>query len=126
MNSFQRLKLQHGKLDYPLNNLLEYDVVVLGMTNNEYYIYMHKSMRKGKLGKLTLSSIQELKLNNLLKKLTEKRDVDEPMSFKEELQWLKTEMEYTKFQSKKVENQRFINRLRKIVFPCCSDSTIYI
>ncbi len=126
MNSFQRLKLQNGKLDYPLNNLLEYDVVVLGMTNNEYYIYTQKSMRKGNLGKLTLSSIQELKLNNLLKKLTQKRDVDEPMSFKEELQWLKTEMEYTKFQSKKLENQRFINRLRKIVFPCWSDTTIYI
>jgi len=118
MNSFQRLNLTKGKLNYSLNNLMDYDVVVLGTKDNEYFVSTQKKVDGGHLGKLKLSEIRENALNRLLEKITRKREVDQPMSFKEELQWLKVEQAYSKFQRKKKEDERFIDRMRKIVFPC--------
>ncbi len=118
MNSFQRLNLTEGKLNYPLNNLMDYDVVVLGIKDNRYFVSTHKKMNSGHLGKLKLKEIRENALNRLLEKLTQKREVDQPMSFKDELQWLKVEQVYSQFQRKKIENERFIDRMRKLVFPC--------
>jgi len=124
MNSFQRLNLTEGKLNYPLNNLMDYDVVVLGIKDNRYFVSTHKKMNSGHLGKLKLKEIRENTLNRLLEKLTQKRDVDQPMSFKDELQWLKVEQVYSQFQRKKIENERFIDRMRKIVFPCWKEEEI--
>ena len=118
LTSFERLSVKEGEINYNLNDLMEYDIVILGTQKNDFFVYTKKKVKKGNFENITLKNIKENGLNRLLKELKPTMKNDQSISIENELKWLKQEEEFANFQLKIKNDENFINRLKKIVFPC--------
>ena len=118
LNSFERLSVKEGEINYNLNDLMEYDIVILGTQKNDFFVYTKKKVKKGNFENITLKNIKENGLNRLLKELKPTMKNDQSISIENELKWLKQEEEFANFQLKIKNDENFIKRLKKIVFPC--------
>jgi hypothetical protein len=117
LNSYQRIGHENGKVDYPLNDKISYDVVILGMNETGYYYHEIRQIKEGTFGEISLSSISEDEFEKRISQLNKNR-LDSPMKINDELEWLKLEKENYKVQRMREEERRFLERIRKVVFPC--------
>lgn len=124
LNSYQRINHIKGKLDYPLNDLITYDIVVLGINETGYFFHEIKQINQGKYGAIQLTPISEDKFEKRIIELNENR-LDEPMQISDELAWLKLEKENYKVQRIRAEKREFLERIRKVVFPCYELVPVY-
>lgn len=121
LTSFERLSVKEGEINYNLNDLMEYDMIILGTQNNDFFVYTKKKVKRGNFENITLKNIKEKALNRLLKELKPTMKNDPTISIENELKWLKQEEEFANFQLKVKNEENFINRMKKIVFPCWNE-----
>lgn len=119
LNSYQRIDHKKGKVDYPLNDKIIYDVVVLGINETGYFYHEIKKVNEGAFGEINLTSIAESEFEKRISELNQNR-LEKPMKIKDELAWLKLEKENYKVQRLRQEKKRFLERMRNVVFPCYS------
>jgi len=119
LNSFQRIDPKGALFDYNLNNAIQYDLAVVGMNEDGYYLFTKKSLNKGALGTVSLTKLSEAEFNKTIESLNSGRN-SKPMKIKDELSWLSVERENYKVQRLRKEQAVFREKLRKIVFPCMS------
>lgn len=117
MNSFQRIDGKNGSFDYPLNEGITYDMMVVGINEDGYYLYEKTGFNKGELGTVKLEKVTEKEFNSRLESLNSAR-LKKPMKINDELEWLTKEQQDYKVQRLRKEMQAFRNELRPIVFPC--------
>lgn len=117
LNSFQRLDPTDGSFNYPLNNDIVYDMAIIGINEEGYYLFEKTGFNKGKLGTVSLEKISEAEFNKRITALNTNRQ-DKPMKIADELDWLVKEQANYKIQRLRLEQQAFRNQLRGIVFPC--------
>ena len=117
LNSYQRVGHKKGKVDYPLNDKITYDIVILGINETGYFYHEIKQINKGKFGEIKLKSISESDFEKRITELNENR-LNQPMNIKDELAWLKLEKENYKVQRLRKEKRRFLERIRNVAFPC--------
>lgn len=120
LNSYQRIEGKNGKFEYPLNNDIRYNVAIVGVKENEYAYYQQLNIKGGKLGKISLQTVSESRLNANVKQLNQTRNVS-PMSINSELEWLYQEQKDYKEQKMRLEMSSFREAIRCIIFPCCQD-----
>jgi hypothetical protein len=116
-NSYHRLTVSNGKVDYPLNDKVSYDLVVLGMNEQGFHYYEVRGINSGKLGQLNLRPISEAQFQEKITSINKDR-LDQPLPVENEFLWLKFEQENYAVQRLRQEKRAFINRMRKVVFPC--------
>lgn len=121
LNSFQRIDGKNGAFDYPLNDGITYDMVVVGINEDGYHLYEKTGFNKGELGTVNLEKVSEKELNSRVEALNSGRQ-KKPMKIKDELEWLNKEQQDYKVQRLRKEMQVFRNELRPIVFPCMRNS----
>lgn len=121
LNSYQRIGHKQGKVDYPLNDRITYDIVVLGINETGYFYHEIKQIKKGTFGEVKLKSISESDFEKRIITLNQNR-LGRPMIIKDELAWLKLEKENYKVQRLREEKRKFLERIRKVVFPCYNNN----
>lgn len=117
LNSFQRNDGKSGVFDYPLNNGITYDMIVVGIHEDGYYLYEKTDFNKGELGTVQLEKVTETEFNSRLEALNSARG-KKSMKINDELDWLNKEQQDYKVQRLRKEMEAFRNELRPIVFPC--------
>ena len=117
LNSYQRIQHKNGKFDYPLNNEITYDIVVLGMNESGFYYHEVNQINEGHLGKINLKTISETDFEKRISQLNENR-LDTPMQIADELNWLKLERKNYQVQKQRQAKRAFLERIKKVVFPC--------
>lgn len=117
LNSYQRIGHKEGKVDYPLNDRISYNVFVLGINEKGYYYHEIRETNKGDFGTIQLKSIGEDAFDTRIKELNNSRNAN-PMKLDDELEWLRLEKKNYKVQRLRQEKRLFLERIRKVVFPC--------
>lgn len=120
LNSFQRIGGKNGTFDYPLNDGISYDMVVVGINEEGYFLYEKSDFNKGELGTVKPEKVSEKEFNSRIEALNSGR-MKKPMKISEELEWLTHEQQDYKVQRLRKEMEAFRNELRPIVFPCLRD-----
>jgi hypothetical protein len=123
LNSYQRIQHKNGKFDYPLNNEITYDIVVLGMNESRFYYHEVNQINEGSLGKINLKTISEIDFEKRISQLNENR-LDAPMQIADELNWLKLERKNYQVQKQRQAKRAFLERMRRVVFPCYEGVTV--
>lgn len=125
LNSYQRISGKKGVFDYPLNNEINYDVVVLGVNESGYFYSEILQINEGNFGIVTLEPIAENDFDQRIQELNNNR-IDVSVQMTNELKWLRLEKENYKVQRLRQEKRQFLDRMRRVVFPCykTSDSTV--
>jgi len=123
LNSFQRLDPTNGIFNYPLNDDIVYDMAIIGINEDGYYLFEKTAFNKGKLGTISLDKMSEAEFNKRITALNTNRQ-DKPMKINNELEWLVKEQNNYKIQRLRMEQQAFRDQLRSIVFPCMAEITI--
>jgi hypothetical protein len=124
INSYQRIspKNNKGKFDYPLNNDMQYDLCVVGISDEGYFYYEKRDLNKGDLGEVELILISEKEFNERINALNEARGVSKRMAIDDELFWLVKEQKNYIVQKQRKEDEAFRNRIKGIIFPCRGES----
>lgn len=117
LNSYHRLLVKNGAIDYPLNDQISYDFVVLGMNEDGYFYHEVKGIKEGALGQIALKPITVENFEEKIKTLNNNR-LDKPLPIENEFSWLKLEQENYKVQRIRQDKWRFLERMRMVVFPC--------
>lgn len=117
LNSYQRIGHDEGKVDYPLNDRISYDVVILGVNEKGYFNHEIRKTNEGDYGLIKLKSIKEDAFDNRIRELNKYRNAN-PMKLDDELEWLRLEKKNYKVQRLREEKRLFLERIRKVVFPC--------
>ena len=121
LNSYQRLNSKGGKFDYSLNEKISYSLVIIGINKTGFHYYETKHVKAGELGTLDLLvTDEELVRTKLMKLNSARNNSSKPLS--DELNWLKLEQMKYKFQRLSQERGLFLERMRKVVFPCYEES----
>lgn len=121
LNSYQRLNSKGGKFDYSLNEKISYSLVIIGINKTGFHYYEIKQVKAGELGSLDLlMTDEELVRTKLMKLNSARNNSSKPLS--DELNWLKLEQMKYKFQRLSQERGLFLERMRKVVFPCYVES----
>ncbi|MBI1837328.1 MAG: hypothetical protein HYR91_08700 [Flavobacteriia bacterium] len=118
LNSYQRISPINGKFDYPLNNDIDYDLCIVGISDKGYFYQEKKGVKKGNLGELNLTELSEKELDKKINSLNEARGIIEKMPIGDELAWLYKEQKNYVVQKQRKENEAFRNTIRKVIFPC--------
>jgi len=122
LNSFQRINPVKGLFDYRLNNDIEYDLAVVGMNDDSYYLYTTKGLNKGALGTVPMAKLREEEFNRAIEALNKDR-ISKPMKIVDELRWLSLEKQDYKVQRLRQEQAAFRRKIRAVIFPCEEDAT---
>jgi hypothetical protein len=117
LNSFQRIDPKNGLFNYTLNNDIQYDIALIGISDQGYFMVDKENVNKGNLGTVDLNKVSEEEFNRRIETLNNKRN-NKPMKVNSELDWLMNEQKDYKVQLKRKEDRKFRNGLRTIVFPC--------
>jgi hypothetical protein len=118
LNSYQRISLINGKFDYPLNNDIDYDLCIVGISEKGYFYQEKKGVKKGNLGEINLTELSEKELDKKINLLNEARGIIDKMPIGDELAWLYKEQKNYVVQKQRQENEAFRNTIRKVIFPC--------
>ena len=117
LNSYHRIDGNDGSFNFPLNNAMEYDLVVVGISENGYSYLQSESLKGGDLGELELETVSEKQLDAQIRQMNSKRGI-KAFDVKQELKWLKTEQQNYVEQRRRSDDRKFRNLLRPKVFPC--------
>ena len=117
LNSYHRLTGNNGSFEFPLNDAMEYDLVIIGISDKGYSFLQSESIKGGDLGELVLERVSEEKVDASIQKLNSKRGI-RSFDVKQELKWLKTEQQNYVEQKRRSDDQKFRKELRPKVFPC--------
>jgi TonB family protein len=117
LNSYHRIDGEEGSFNFPLNDAMEYDLVVVGISENGYSYLQSESLKGGDLGALELESISEKHLDARIRQMNSKRGI-KAFDVKQELKWLKTEQQNYVERRRRSDDRKFRNQLRPKVFPC--------
>ncbi len=126
LNSYQRISGENGKFNYPLNNDIQYDLCVVGISDKGYFYKEVRGINKGNLGAIDLSEIKEKDLDNKIHLLNENRGILRPMSISSEITWLKTEQKNYIEVKKRKEDFEFRVQIKKVIFPCWNGAGEYL
>lgn len=118
LNSYQRINGSAGNFDYPLNDDLVYHLAIVGMNEDGFFYYEQRNIKQGKLGIISLEKMTEKELDRRIEELNVSRGIVKPMNINDELGWLVKEQQYYVETKRRMEHDRFIRRMKKIVFPC--------
>jgi hypothetical protein len=117
LNSYHRLTGNNGSFEFPLNDAMEYDLVIVGISDKGYSYLQTESIKGGDLGELVLERVSEEKVDASIQKLNSKRGI-RALDVKQELKWLKTEQQNYVEQKRRSDDRKFREQLRPKVFPC--------
>ena len=118
LNSYQRINGTAGNFDYPLNDDMVYHLAIVGINEDGFFYYEQKNLKEGKLGAITLEKMSEKELDKRIEDLNESRGIVKPMKINDELGWFVKEQKYYVETKRRMEHDRFVRRMKKVVFPC--------
>ncbi len=121
LNSYHRLTGNGGAFDFPLNDAMQYYLVIVGISDKGYSFLQSESVKGGDLGELVLERVTEEKVDASIQKLNSKRGI-RSFDVKQELKWLKTEQQNYVEQKRRSDDRKFREQLRPKVFPCDCES----
>lgn len=117
INSYERILGQNGQFTYSFNDDMQYDLVIVGISENGYAYFQQTDIDQEKLGKIRLNRVSEAKLNASIEQINFLR-VGRSFFMKDELQWLIKEQQDYKEQRNRQEQEAFRERIMRIIFPC--------
>lgn len=117
-NSYERIDGANGRFSYPLNDRVNYTVVVLGFNEGIYFYHEIPNINAGEFGKIQLKVISSEAFEKRIEAINSSRKSGDVMPFKDEFAWLKLEQENYKVQRLRQEKRAFLERMRRVVFPC--------
>ena len=117
VKSFQRLEGSAGTFSGRLNKDMQYDLLVVGIAENGFYLYGETGVKGGEKTISRLEQVSELEFNRRVEAMNANR-LDKPMAIFDELEWLVKEQQHYKVQRLRMEREAFRNELRPVVFPC--------
>jgi hypothetical protein len=118
LNSYQRIAGENGSFKHPLNDDIQYDLCIVGISDKGYFYKEIRGINKGDLGSIDLSEIKEKALDEKIHLLNESRGILRPMSVASEITWLKKEQKNYIEVKKRKENYEFRVQIKKVIFPC--------
>lgn len=121
INSFQRLDLQNGALDYALNMHMSYTGMLIGMNDQGMFVYEFGKMQAKDYSKVVLKPISNQEFDQKMDALNKARN-SQPASLKDELKWLFVEQKDYQVQKKRRENEQFRNTIRPTIYPCMTEA----
>lgn len=117
INSYQRITSTNGKIEYTLNDDMIYDVAVVGINDSGYHYYQKQSFKKGDLGTVKLTKINEEQFKASLKQINRRR-ASKSMNISNEMDWLiREKKDYTEKRKRK-EDSEFRRKVAGKIFPC--------
>lgn len=124
LKSYHRLDPKNGQFDFPLNDEIQYDLGVVGITENGYEYFQKRNFNQGNLGTLTLDPLTEVDLSASIEQLNRMR-ISNPMPIREELSWLFRERKNYKERKRRMADRAFREEIAQILFPCYSPVESY-
>lgn len=121
IKSFQRLEGSGGQFSGRLNKDMQYDLLVVGIAENGFYLYEETGVDGGQKSIDHLEQVSEAEFNRRVERMNANR-LDKPMAVFDELEWLVKEQQNYKVQRLRLEKAAFRNKMRPIVFPCLGDA----
>lgn len=121
VKSFQRLDGSGGQFSGRLNKDMQYDLLVVGIAENGFYLYEETGVDGGQKTINSLEQVSEGEFNRRIEAINANR-LDKPMAVFDELEWLVKEQQNYKVQRLRMEKAAFRNKIRPIVFPCLKDA----
>lgn len=121
IKSFQRLDGSGGQFSGRLNKAIQYDMLVVGIAENGFYLYEEMGVDGGQKTISQLEKVSEAEFNRRIETMNANR-LDKPMAVFDELEWLVKEQQNYKVQRLRMEKAAFRNKIRPIVFPCIGDA----
>lgn len=121
VKSFQRLDGSGGQFNGRLNKDMQYDLLVVGIAENGFYLYEETGVDGGQKSIDHLEQVSEAEFNRRVERMNANR-LDKPMAVFDELEWLVKEQQNYKVQRLRMEKAAFRNEIRPIVFPCLRDA----
>lgn len=120
LNSYQRLNFGNGKLNYSLNEAVQYSAVAFGMNENGFFLYDFNEFKGESASNIDLKPVSEADLNKIL---TERSHVSEnkAYSMQKELAWLFVEKQNYQVMKQRNSNAKFRQDVEPSVFPCLKD-----
>lgn len=117
MNSFQRLDIANGKLNYNLNAKMNYKAAVIGINKDQTAIYEIQNIKTQNGKSIELKAVTDKEFTSIIQRLNNERRAD-VMKIDDELNWLFTlQKNYVELDHRK-KDAEFRNQLRPIIFPC--------
>jgi hypothetical protein len=120
IKSFQRLDGSGGQFSGRLNKDMQYDLLVVGIAENGFYLYEETGVAGGQKTISHLEQVSEAEFNRRVERMNANR-LDKPMAIFDELEWLVKEQQNYKVQRLRMEKAAFRNEIRPIVFPCLNE-----
>ena len=121
VKSFQRLEGSGGQFSGRLNKDMQYDLLVVGIAENGFYLYEETGVDGGQKTINHLEQVSEGEFNRRIEAMNANR-LDKPMAVFDELEWLVKEQQNYTVQRLRMEKAAFRNKIRQIVFPCLKDA----
>ena len=121
LKSFQRLEGSGGQFSGRLNKDMQYDLLVVGIAENGFYLYEETGVDGGQKTINSLEQVSEGEFNRRIEAMNANR-LDKPMAVFDELEWLVKEQQNYTVQRLRMEKAAFRNKIRPIVFPCLKDA----
>ncbi len=118
LNSYQHISGTNGSFTYPLNDDIVYHLAIVGINEDGFFYYEQKNIKEGKLGEIVLEKLTEKEMDQRIDALNESRGIIKPMKIKDELGWLVKEQKYYVETKRRMEQARFVRRMKRVVFPC--------
>lgn len=119
-NSYQRLNGNSGVFSYRLNDDISYNIAILGFNQQGFFYHERTNINKGNFSDIKLESITEDEFKIRLAKLNKSR-LDDPSPIYKDLAWLKLEKENYRTQKSRIQKEKLLQRIRKVVFLCTDD-----
>jgi TonB family protein len=119
-NSYQRISDNNGTFSYRLNDDISYNIVILGFNEQGFYYHEKTKINEGDFYDIKLESISEDVFKQRIARLNKSR-LDEPSPIYKDLAWLKLEKENYRVQKNRIQKEKLLKRIRKVVFSCTED-----
>jgi len=116
-NSYQRLSGEKGRFEYKMNDKVIYDVAVLGFNEKGFFYHEIKNINNGSFKEVKLKSISESEFKKRIANLNKSR-LGASTGLEKDLNWLKLEQKNYRLRKDVIENNRLLNRMRRVIFPC--------
>lgn len=117
VNSFERIDVTNGKLNYSLNDKMQYAAAVFGQSETGYYLKTWSNFTANDVKTVNLSSVSEQALEQQLSTLNRSFG-GEKASLKTELNYWFKEQKNIVVQQQQKAQQAFRAKLYPTVFPC--------
>ncbi len=117
VNSYERRDFANGKLNYSLNNAMNYSGLAFGLKEDGFYIFEIPTVNAKDFGSIKLQKVSEKQFEICLNRMNERRGVS-PTPINDELNWLFKEKANYQVQQKRRENVQFRNTVRPTIYSC--------